>query len=764
MEDKDLNKTPLNDEEAKANENAQNESVKDAQKEIPNEELRLDEAPVDQTEEIAETSKVKDQEGVSEESSSEVNVSGKVIEDESSSEQEIVETSTESSNEDKTDKAPIDQTEEIVEALEVKDQEGVMGESSPEVVVSSRVNEDPKSSKQDSAETSTESAIEAKSDEVRVEVVESSNEDNNEGKENAIQESELPVVDLKQLGKEELVQRLSLIIEKGNVGAIKPEVEEIKKIVSQLYYNEVEEQKKSFLENKGEEKDFKPSGDHLYEKMNYLVNQYRAKRVEKAKLGELEKENNLRIKYEIIEEIKALVQSPESINKTFQHFHELQERWRNTGNVPRNKVKDLYENYHLHVEIFYDYIKINKDLRDYDLKKNLEKKAELCEKAEGLESETSEIKAFAELQELHKEWRETGPVPKEQKEVIWERFKAATSLINKKHQKYYDDLRGEQKLNLDKKAALCEKVEGIAEKKVSSPKDWNKLADEVLGIQKEWRTIGFAPKKSNNAIYERFRAACDLFFERKRQYYHEYKSLQDKNLAAKNALVEKAESMKDREDWREGTEDFIAIQKEWKKIGPVPRKYSDVIWKKFREACDAFFENKHAFFHKVDDKQEENLVAKKALIEKVQAFEMGEETKESIKILNGFKKEWTEIGHVPLKEKDAIYNAFRNAINVHFDKLDIDDSAREMMKFQSKIEELAQSNNSNKLYIERNKLVLKLRALESDVAVWGNNLGFFSNSKDSASLVKDFEHKIEQAKMRIRVISSKIKFIDKMDQ
>lgn len=577
------------------------------------------------------------------------------------------------------------------------------------------------------------------------------------------EENAIPSVDLNTLSKEALVERLVLLVEKGDIGAVKAEVDQIKELVTKKHNDEVEAQEKAFVkEEEGDE--FKPANDPFYDRMNYLVNQFRNKRVEAAKLGEQEKEKNLQIKYEIIEDIKALVQSPESLNKTFHHFHELQDKWRNTGNVPRAKVKDLYENYHLHVEIFYDYIKINKELRDYDLKKNLEKKIELCEKAEALEAENSEIKAFAELQELHKEWRETGPVPKEQKEEVWERFKAATSVINKKHQKYYDDLRSEQKDNLAKKTELCEKVEEIAARQVKSPKEWNKLADEVLKVQKEWRTIGFAPKKSNNTIYERFRAACDLFFERKRNFYHEYKELQDKNLSRKNELVDKALAMKDREDWREATEDFIAIQKEWKTIGPVPRKYSDAVWKKFREACDSFFDRKNAHFNKVDDKQEENLTAKKALIDKIKTFDLGEDTKANVKQLNAFKKEWSEIGHVPIKEKDNVYNEFRNAINVHFDKLDLEESEREKIKFQSKIDELAQSRNNNKLYAERSKLVVKLKALESDVALWENNLGFFSTSKDSANLVKDFELKIVQAKERIQILADKIKMIDQMDE
>ena len=583
-------------------------------------------------------------------------------------------------------------------------------------------------------------------------------------KEESSEVLEITPVDLSVLSKEQLINRLSLITELGDIHEVKPEVDEIKSILYGLHEIEVEKLKATFIEEGGEEKDFKPAKDPIIDQMQQLISNYRNKRVEAAKLNEQEKEDNLKIKQEIIEGIKALVQSPESINKTFHTFHELQDKWRETGPVPRSSVKDLYENYHLQVEIFYDYIKINKELRDYDLKKNLEKKTELCEKAEALEGESSELKAFTELQDLHKEWREAGPVPKENKEPLWERFKAATAVINKNHQKYYDDLRKEQKDNLDKKTELCERVEELTAKQVSNPKDWNKFGDEILKIQDTWRTIGFAPKKFNNQIYDRFRTACDKFFEKKRAFYQSYKDEQESNLAAKKALVEKAESMLNREDWKDATEDYIQIQKEWKKIGPVPRKHSDAIWKTFREACDTFFEKKNNFFNTIDEKQDNNLILKQELVAKINAFEIKETVKENIEALNEFKQQWSEIGHVPLKFKDSIYNEFRNALNRHFDQLNLKECEREIIKYQSKLEDLAQGSNSdNKLYGERNKLFLKLRALESEVAVWENNLGFFSNSKDSKSLVKDFEFKIQKAKERIQTISQKIKMIDKLD-
>ncbi len=634
------------------------------------------------------------------------------------------------------------------------DTQDITSDENQEDIATIETTENSKQPVVESTKESTEEQPEVVAEEEKVETPDESKEE----------KQEIPSVDLSTLSKDQLLNRLALITEFGEVQDVKDEVNDIKTLLTDIHNAEVDELKSTFLADGGEEKDFKPTNDPIIDRMHYLLNAFRNKRIEQAKQSDLEKEDNLKIKEQIIEAIKELTQNPESLNKTFHSFHELQDKWRATGPVPRSNVKDLYENYHLQVEIFYDYIKINKELRDYDLKKNLEKKEELCVKAEGLIEEKSELKAFSELQELHKEWRETGPVPKEDKEPMWERFKAATTEINKRHQKFYDELRKSQKENLEQKTALCEKVEALNEKGITNPKEWNKVADAILKIQEEWRTIGFAPKKFNNKIYDRFRKACDTFFENKRKFYHDYKGVQDENLAAKKALVEKAESMKDRDDWKEATEAFIQIQKDWKKIGPVPRKHSDAVWKKFREACDYFFERKNKFFHKIDETQETNLTQKKELIEELNNLELSGDSDKDIALLNDIKQKWSDIGHVPFKQKDAIYNEFRNAMNRHFDKLKLEEEEREIVKFESKLEDINHSRNSdNKLYNERNKLYLKLKALESDVAVWENNLGFFSNSKDSESLVKDFKYKIEKAKERILTISRKIKMIDDMD-
>ena len=574
----------------------------------------------------------------------------------------------------------------------------------------------------------------------------------------------LETVDHLTLSKEKLVIRLKTVLDKFPVNEIRDEVVLIKNAFSQKQQEEVNTTKAHFIEQGGEEKDFLMPPDPQQDVMKELLNQYRERKNAYQQDLESEKEKNVKLKYEVIEEIKSLIDNEESLNQTFKAFRKLQDKWRDIGTVPQGNLKDLWENYHHHVENFYDYIKINKELRDLDFKKNYEAKLELCEKAEALVDVESPQEAFDKLQVLHEEWREIGPVEKEHREKLWERFREATRIVNKRNQKFYDDLRKQQKENLVKKAALCEMVEGIGQEAIDKPQLWNEKASDIQKIQKDWRDIGPAPKKNNDEIFERFRAACDAFFEKKRTFYNSYKQEKENNLEAKKALCEKAEALKDSTEWKSTTDELIQIQRDWKKIGPVPRKYSDSIWKRFREACDHFFNQKANFFKDIDSIQHDNLMSKKALIEEIEKFEIGEDIQQCLGSLHEYKERWNKIGHVPFPEKDAIYNLYRNAINRHYDKLNLDEYSRELEKFKSKLEDLTHSQNSgNRIGGERNKLVIKKRQLENDIQVWENNIGFFSSSKKSSSFVTEFEKKIEKAKERLKLIDEKIDLLDSSD-
>ena len=414
-------------------------------------------------------------------------------------------------------------------------------------------------------------------------------------------------------GKEELVALFMRMLEEQPVQSIRRDVEALKIAFYRIRRAEVEAARRKFVEEGGSEEDFAPAVDGAEVQLKELFKEYRHRRDEFIANLEAEKEKNLQVKLGIIEELKELVNSDETLNHTFNKFRELQQRWKETGIVPQQNVKDLWETYNLHVENFYSFIKINKELRDLDLKKNYEQKIALCEQAEALVLEPSVVEAFHKLQKLHDEWRETGPVANEYKEVLWERFKAASSRINKQHQEHFESLKGEQVKNLELKTELCAATEELAAQPLTTRKEWNRASDRLLEIQKTWKTIGFAPKKDNNRIYERFRTACDKFFEAKRQFYAGVKAEMEHNLQLKLELCEAAESLSGSEEWKKATDELIALQARWKEIGAVSRRHSDAIWKRFRAACDKFFERKASHFASVDGEYEENLRQKLAL-------------------------------------------------------------------------------------------------------------------------------------------------------
>jgi len=476
---------------------------------------------------------------------------------------------------------------------------------------------------------------------------------------------------------------------------------------------------------------------------------------------EKQKEDNLQQKLSIIEELKSLIEKQEDLNHTFPAFRELQNRWKSVGPVPQAQNKDLWESYQYLVEKFYDFVKINNELRDLDLKKNLEIKTSLCEKAEELIEESNVVDAFKKLQKLHEEWRELGPVPKELREEIWERFKKATSNINKRQQDFFERLKEDQKHNLELKAALCEKAEEIANIEDTENKDWNALSKQIENLQGEWKSIGFASKKENQKIYDRFRAACDKFYNAKREFYSNFKVLMQDNLDKKIALCEQAEALKENTDWKKTTDQLISLQKKWKEIGPVARKQSDLVWKRFRAACDQFFENKSKHFSSVDESYEENLRKKLELIQEINEYKPDSKTAENIEALKDFQTRWSEIGFVPIKEKERVQAAYRHAVDTKFADIRSTDQDHKIDRYKKHIKELQTSGRGDRgIRSERDKLVQKFRAMENDIAVWENNMGFFAKSKNADALLLELDKKIARAKEELAQIEEKIKVID----
>jgi hypothetical protein len=572
---------------------------------------------------------------------------------------------------------------------------------------------------------------------------------------------QLPPVDYSGFSKPELVATLALIIENRPVNEIRDDVERIRVQFYKKHKAEVDEEKDRFIEGGGRVEDFRPARDELEELLKIGLEKYRIKRTDQSRVQEAEKLENLKKKYAIIDKIKDLVNREESINKTFQEFRSLQIEWHSIGVVPQSGLKDLWENYHHNVEIFYDYIKINKELRDLDLKKNLESKITLCEKAEELLLEPSAINAFRILQEFHDQWREIGPVPHESKNEVWERFREATSQINKRHHEYFESQKDEQRKNLEAKIAICEKVEEINLQEFKSFRDFESKSEDIVKLQKMWRTIGFAPKKHNIRIYQRFREACDAFFEKKRSFYSDNKEIQQENFQKKTELCVQAESFMESTDWKATTDALIRLQREWKQIGPVPRKQSEKIWKRFRKACDYFFSRKSAHFADVDTTYEDNLKAKEGVIEELEGFDEGLDVKQAFEKLKDIQRRWTEIGFVPFNVKEKVNLRYKNALNKQFDRLKIDDEDKNILKYRNKLDSVKSNPKlARKIRTEREKFYTRIRQLENDITLWENNIGFFAKSKTAESMILEVEEKIENARKTIRILEEKVKMID----
>lgn len=572
----------------------------------------------------------------------------------------------------------------------------------------------------------------------------------------------LPDIDFTTLTTEEIIARVQKLMEEFPLNQLKDIMDSLPEIFENRYKQEAEKAKAEFAADGSPAEDFQYNSD-VAGRFYALLKNYKDKRTAASKKNEAEREANLRIKLQLIEELKELVQKEEALNKTFQEFKDIQERWRNTGMVPQNRINDLLETYHHHVENFYNYIKINKELRDLDLKRNLDAKVALCEEAEKLAESNDINEAFKQLQLLHARWKETGPIPKDQKEAVWERFKTATNKINDDYHNFFEGLKKEQENNLRLKEDLCEKAAATAAGEYKTIKEWNTAAQTLIDLQEEWKHTGLVPIKERNKIYKKFRASCDSFFDRKREFYKSLQGEQEKNLKAKIELCEKVESLKDSTDWKNTTDKIIAIQKEWKKIGPAPQKYSNKVWNRFRAACDVFFNNKSAFFKTVDSEQEKNLELKKELLKEVQQYTLSDNNEETLKQLKDFQARWASVGFVPIKEKEAIQEEFRKAINTHFDKLNLDEFDRTLEKYRAKIHTLDTAENKEfKIINEREKLINKIHQLETDINTWENNIGFIAKSNKSEGLIRELNSKIEKTKQRLALLQEKLKAIDSL--
>lgn len=573
---------------------------------------------------------------------------------------------------------------------------------------------------------------------------------------------EIPDIDFSTLTTEEIVHQMQKMVSDYPVNLIKDVIESLPELFENQYKEEYEKALAAFTADGDSPEGFEYKND-TRERFNNIYKLYKEKKSSASRRTEAEREENLKIKLGIIEELKALIQKEESLDKTFQEFRDLQERWRNTGMVPQAKLNGLLETYHLHVENFYNYIKINKELRDLDLKRNLDAKLQLCEEAEKLVESNDIAESFKHLQLLHARWKEIGPIPKDQKEPVWERFKAATGQINDKYHNFFESLKKEQEDNLKVKEEICTKASAIADGEYKSISEWNTATKNIIDLQEEWKHSGTIPQKERNRIYKKFRASCDLFFDRKREFFKKMLEEQEKNLELKNQLCEKVEAIKDSTDWKVTTDKIISYQKEWKKIGPAPKKYSNKVWMRFRAACDTFFNNKSAHFKDIDSEQEQNLEKKKALIEEVKQFTLSGSNDTDIAKLKDFQSRWAEIGFVPIKVKDAIQEEFRGLINGWFDKLNLDEFDKNLERYRAKINSFDSGENKEyKIINEREKLVSKIRQLETDVNTWENNIGFIAKSNKSQGLIRELTSQIEKTKQRLALLKEKLKAIDNM--
>ncbi len=576
-------------------------------------------------------------------------------------------------------------------------------------------------------------------------------------------ESTVETAPAQKLTKEEVIARLKDIA--SDVESVtKAEIDGLKQTFYKLHNAEQEAARKKFAEAGGAPEDYVPTPDPLEEEMKNAMSVIKNKRNELAAEVEKQKEMNLQVKLSIIEELKDLLESPEDANKNYTEFKRLQQQWNEVKLVPQASVNELWKNYQLYVEKFYDLLKLNNEFREYDFKKNLEIKTHLCEAAEKLAEETDVVSAFHQLQKLHQEFRETGPVAKELREEIWARFKAASTAVNRRHQQHFDALKEAEQQNLDQKTVICEIIEGIDYNELTNFAAWDAKTQEIIALQNKWKTIGYAPQKMNVKIFERFRAACDAFFNKKAEFFKAVKENMNENLEKKRALCEKAEALKDSTDWKATADTLVKLQKEWKTIGPVAKKHSDVIWKRFITACDYFFEQKNQAGASQRSEEQANLEKKRAIIAQLEAI--GEETEAdtAIEQVRTLMKEWNAVGFVPFKDKDKVYKQYHALVDKLFERYNISQSNKKLSSFKNTISNI-QEGSPQALYREREKLMRAYDNMKSELQTYENNLGFLNAaSKKGNSLLTELNRKVEKLKADIDLVKEKIKVIDESIQ
>ena len=558
--------------------------------------------------------------------------------------------------------------------------------------------------------------------------------------------------------KKEVLERIREIAH-GDEAPQKEEVDYLKTAFYKLHIAEREARLKEYIDAGGDPEQYQITPDELEEAFKAEMGVIKEKRQKLFKEQEQEKQVNLEKKLAIIEKIKAMVTSPEEANKSYKDFKALQDEWKEIKNVPAEKANELWRNYQLYVEQFYDLLKLNSEAREYDFKKNLELKTKLCEAAEKLADEPDVISAFHQLQKLHQEYREIGPVSKELREEIWNRFKAASTVINKRHQQHFEGMRAKEEDNLAKKTALCEKVEAIAAEENKTGSDWERHTKEIIELQAEWKTIGFAPQKMNVKIFERFRAACDDFFGRKAEYFRSLKENFKENADKKRALIEKAKALQDSTDWKSTSDKLINLQKEWKTIGMVPKKLGDQLWEEFLGACNKFFEARKAAGAGTRSDERENLEKKRDVIERLKAAaeEAGEGLQEKVQQL---VEEYQAVGHVPFKEKDKLYEEYHAVLDKLYKELNISVAKRRLSKFKDNLKQVAE-RGENALDSERARLMRQYEQLKQEVQTYENNLGFLNaSSKKGNSLIDEMNRKVQKLKDEVQLVREKIKAID----
>ena len=575
------------------------------------------------------------------------------------------------------------------------------------------------------------------------------------------EEAEEVELDIEGKTKDELAAMLEEIVQEPDVNKIKDKVTAVRVRFMQLNKEDMDKEYEAFLEGGGDKEAYQHEMDDAEKRFNAAFGIFKANRAKQNELLDAQKLENLAQKQAILEELKQLIASEETLKKTYDDFRVLQDKWKTIGQVPATENANLWNTYHFLVEKFFDKVNINRELRDLDMKKNLDAKIVLCEKAEELMDEKSMAKAFKELQKLHEEWKEIGPVPQDKKDEIWERFKAATDKINAIRREHYSKIQEEQNANHETKTALCEKAEELLAEENTTINAWQKKSEELSELFKVWKTVGPAPKKQNEDIWARFKGTMDTFFAKKKEFFASLKDKQTENLERKINLCIEAEGLQESNEWKKATERFKKMQEEWKAIGPVPKRHADKIWKRFRAACDTFFSRKAEHFGGLKEEETANLAAKQAIIEEIKNFELKPSRAENMDAIKALQKRWIEIGHVPMKYKDSINTEYRNAVDALFDRMRNNQNEITTNEYKEMVELMKDDPESgDKMRREKTNLANKIQKLRDEISVLENNIGFFSNSKNSELMKAEYEKKINKAKNDLKVLEAKLKIIN----